>query len=75
VKKALRAEHGVALSGEVYARPLHHEPVFAELPHPPHPGAQAVCRRHICLPLHSDMSDEEADHVVGSVREVMARHG
>ena len=75
VKAALRADHGVAMSGEVYARPLHAEPVFADLSHPALPGAEDVCRRHVCLPLHSDMTDEEADRVVEAVEEVIARHG
>ena len=74
LKKDLRAGHGVALSGEVYARPLHLEPVFSTLPHPDLAGAEAVCRRHVCLPLHSDMTDDEADHVVASVKAVVDDH-
>jgi dTDP-4-amino-4,6-dideoxygalactose transaminase len=67
-KTTMSERHGVRLSGEVYARPLHTEPVFAELPRGPLPVAEDVCRRHICLPLHSDMTDHEADHVVEAVR-------
>lgn len=73
LKVAMRDGHGVALSGEVYARPLHHEPVFAEVPHGPLPGAEAVCARHICLPVHSDMTDDEADAVLDALRACLPR--
>jgi perosamine synthetase len=72
VKQALKEEHGVSLSGEVYASPLHQQPVFAGL----HDGAltvaEDVCRRHVCLPIHSDMTRDEAAHVLASVRVVLA---
>jgi dTDP-4-amino-4,6-dideoxygalactose transaminase len=75
LKATLRVDHGVMLSGEVYARPLHAEPVFTGLTHPALPGAEEVCRRHVCLPLHSDMTDEEADHVIDAVRATVDSHG
>jgi perosamine synthetase len=71
VKHRLRQEFGVALSGEVYATPLHLEPVFAELSHGPLPGAEDLCARHVCLPVHSDMTPAEADRVVDAVRHVV----
>lgn len=67
LRKMLRDEHGVALSGEVYARPLHHEPVFAEVPHGDLAVAEDVCARHVCLPVHSDMTDGEAGIVVDAL--------
>ena len=67
LKKRLAEEHGVGLSGEVYARPLHHEPVFADVAHGPLPVAEEVCARHVCLPLHSDMTDDEADTVLDAL--------
>ncbi len=73
-KQALR-ERGVSPSGEVYATPLHHEPVFAGVDHGPLPVAEDVCARQVCLPLHSDMTDEEAMFVVSSVTEVLGHHG
>jgi dTDP-4-amino-4,6-dideoxygalactose transaminase len=63
LKAALR-ERGVGLSGEVYARPLHHEPVFGDLPHGDLSGAEDVCRRQICLPVYSDMVEKEAVYVL-----------
>ena len=63
VKEALR-RRGVSPSGEVYATPLHLEPVFAHLGPDCFPVAEDVCRRHLCLPIHSDMTDDEAGRVV-----------
>ena len=34
--------------------------------------ADDVCARHICLPVHSDMTDAEADYVVESLASVLA---
>lgn len=75
LKKRLAREQGVALSGEVYATPLHREPVFAHLATGPLPVAEDVCGRHVCLPVHSDMTAAEADHVVGSLAAVLGTDG
>ncbi|MDQ1521184.1 MAG: perosamine synthetase [Actinomycetota bacterium] len=75
LKRELRERHAVSLSGEVYARPLHREPVFAHLAHGPLPVAEDVCARQICLPVHSDMTAEEAQYVATSLTEVLARVG
>ncbi len=66
------SEQGVSLSGEVYASPLHHQPIFADLDRNSFPVAEDVCARHICLPVHSDMTDDEADYVVESLASVLA---
>jgi perosamine synthetase len=71
LKRALKEEHGVSLSGEVYASPLHHQPVFAGLHEGALPVAEDVCRRHVCLPIHSDMTRDEAEHVLASLRAVL----
>jgi perosamine synthetase len=73
LKKALREDFGVSLSGEVYATPLHREPVFAEFATAAYPTADDVCARQICLPVHSDMSDSEVDRVVEAVSAAMMR--
>jgi dTDP-4-amino-4,6-dideoxygalactose transaminase len=72
LKQRLRDDHGVGMSGEVYARPLHHEPVFSEVAHGPLPVAEDVCARHVCLPLHSDMTDDEASAVTTAIGSVLA---
>jgi dTDP-4-amino-4,6-dideoxygalactose transaminase len=71
IKKKLLDEHGIGLSGEVYAHPLHKQPVFADWIAGSFPVADDVCARHICLPLHSDMSDEEAAWVIEGLRAVI----
>ena len=69
-KRRLRTDLGVSLSGEVYATPLHRQPVFAEISQGDFPVADDVCLRHVCLPVHSDMSEAEARRVAAAVREV-----
>jgi dTDP-4-amino-4,6-dideoxygalactose transaminase len=73
VKKVLKEDHGVSLSGEVYAVPLHRQPVFAAVAHGPLPVADDVCARQICLPIHSDMTGDEASYVVDSLRAVLSQ--
>jgi perosamine synthetase len=72
LKRELSEQTGVSLSGEVYASPLHRQPIFADLNERSFPVADDVCARHICLPVHSDMTDDEADYVVGSLVSVLA---
>jgi perosamine synthetase len=67
VKQHCRDEYGVALSGEVYARPLYREPVFVDLTTAPLDGAEDICARHICLPILSDMRDDEVDLTIQAV--------
>jgi perosamine synthetase len=75
-KARMRDDFDVVCSGEVYATPLHHEPVFAAIDTAPGPGALAgaedVCARHVCLPVHSDMTDAEADQVAAAALAVAA---
>jgi dTDP-4-amino-4,6-dideoxygalactose transaminase len=63
LKRSMRERHGVSMSGEVYATPLHCEPIFAPYADRQFPVAEDVCRRQICLPIHSDMSADEATYV------------
>jgi len=64
LKQALRERHSVGMSGEVYAGPLHRQPVFAGRPHGPLPVSEDLCARHVCLPIHNDMADSEAEQVI-----------
>ncbi|HET9732833.1 MAG TPA: DegT/DnrJ/EryC1/StrS family aminotransferase [Acidimicrobiales bacterium] len=66
LKKVLREEYDVSLSGEVYATPLHLQSVLAPYATGPLPVAEDVCARQVCLPVHSDMTDAEVDHVVSA---------
>ena len=72
LKRTLREEHNVGLSGEVYASPLHKQPIFASLPSGPLPTSEDLCARHICLPIHNDMLDSEAEQVLGGLHQVLA---
>jgi len=65
--KARLKDRGINLSGEVYDTPLHLQPVFANVEHDPLPGAEHFCARHICLPVHSDMTDDEVDRVLAAL--------
>jgi len=71
LKKVLREEHGVGMSGEVYAGPLHRQPIFAGLPAGPLPVSEDLCARHVCLPVHNDMADTEAEQVIDGLRTVL----
>lgn len=65
-------ERGVSLSGGVYDIPVHLQPVYQELrPGLSLPQSEAACARHICLPLFYTMTDEQADHVIASVRDLL----
>jgi perosamine synthetase len=74
-KRALLERHGVSASGEVYAKPLHDQPVFTGIVHQPLPVTDDVCARHVCLPIHSDMTEAEASYVIHSVIEVLDHRG
>ena len=67
LKKVLKEQHGVSLSGEVYEVPLHQQPVFDRYAGGGLPVAEDVCARHVCLPVHSDMSGAEVEHVLGAL--------
>jgi dTDP-4-amino-4,6-dideoxygalactose transaminase len=72
LKRTLREAHGVALSGEVYAAPLHRHPIFHDLAGAGFPVADDVCARQVCLPVHSDMTASEAERVVDGLRVALA---
>lgn len=67
LKKLLREKYGISLSGEVYETPLHEQPVFAKYRDRDLPVANEVCARHICLPVYSNMTLDEASYVVESL--------
>ncbi len=69
-RRRLATEHQVRLAGEVYDLPLHRQPVFAEFAGPSLPVAEDLCARHVCLPVHSDMTVNEVDQVITAVSAV-----
>ncbi len=72
LKKRLREEFDVSLSGEVYEVPLHQQPVFAPWANGPLPGSEELCARHVCLPVSAVMTPEQRTHVVNALRAVMS---
>ncbi|MFD9127951.1 DegT/DnrJ/EryC1/StrS family aminotransferase [Kitasatospora sp. NPDC059571] len=72
-KRACADDFGVRLSGEVYDLPLHRQPVFAEYRDAELPVSEDVCARQVCLPVHSDMTGDEADRVIEAVSAVHHR--
>ncbi len=75
LKQELREHHRVSLSGEVYAKPLHQQPILAAFADGPLPVAEAVCRSHACLPVFSDMTDAQADRVVEALAQAVRAPG
>jgi perosamine synthetase len=75
LKRELAERHRVRLAGEVYDLPLHLQPVLRRFAGGPLPVAEDLCARHICLPVHSDMTDDEADEVIGALAEAWSAGG
>jgi dTDP-4-amino-4,6-dideoxygalactose transaminase len=71
VKRRLCEEYKVSLSGEVYELPLHRNPVFADLGRGDLRAAEAVCSRHICLPVFASMTADQAGRVVEALSQVV----
>ena len=81
LKKAMREEHGVALTGEVYTDLCHTEPVWdryrydgtrrepGESPseRTDFPGAEVIAARHICLPVYPGLSEDDLGYVLESL--------
>ncbi|MGW3040354.1 DegT/DnrJ/EryC1/StrS family aminotransferase [Kitasatospora sp. NPDC001159] len=72
-KRAVAQEYGVRLSGEVYDLPLHLQPVLEPYRGGPLPAAEDVCARQVCLPVHSDMTEDEVELVIEAVSAVHRR--
>lgn len=72
-KRAVAEEYGVRLSGEVYDLPLHLQPVLAPYRREALPVAEDVCARQVCLPVHSDMTEDETEQVIEAVSAVHRR--
>jgi dTDP-4-amino-4,6-dideoxygalactose transaminase len=64
----LRAEYGVSLAGEVYEDPIQKQPVFERYADAPLPISEEVCARHVCLPVFSGMTDDQAHQVIDALK-------
>jgi perosamine synthetase len=75
--KWLKEKYGVRLGGYVYEAPLHSQPIFERYVDAPssYPIADDLCTRHISLPIYPQMTDEEAQYVVGSIKKSVRELG
>ena len=64
LKAALKERFQITLSGEVYETPLHQQPVFEAFARRQLPCAERFCAQHVCLPVHSDMTEREVERVL-----------
>ncbi|MFE9422572.1 DegT/DnrJ/EryC1/StrS family aminotransferase [Kitasatospora sp. NPDC006697] len=72
LKARLRAEHGVALAGEVYDLLLSDQPYFtAGFAGREFPRAREFADRHACLPLYPELTAGEQDRVIRALHEVL----
>ena len=71
LKTRLREKYGIALAGEVYEQPLHRQPIFKGYARHPLPASETVCGSHICLPIFSGMTDDQASYIVEALRSVL----
>jgi dTDP-4-amino-4,6-dideoxygalactose transaminase len=74
-RKALKAElkegYGVSLAGEVYEDPIQRQPIFAQYDDGSLKVSEDVCARHICLPVFSTMTDEQAHQVIDALKRTL----
>ncbi len=72
VKRRMREDYDIGLSGEVYDTPCHQQPVFEAYNDGPLPGAEDICRRHVCLPISATMTTDDARYVIDSLAATLA---
>jgi perosamine synthetase len=69
----LKQNHQVSLGGFVYELPLHVQPAFRAFSGGPLPGADNLCRRHICPPIYPELTDDQAEYVAEAIYTEMAQ--
>jgi len=73
IKKKLK-EKGVFCGSEVYSIPIHLQPIYKKLfgtKINDFPYAEDICERMICLPLTTQMTENDRKYVIDSLKEVM----
>ena len=67
VKQELE-ESGIELQGEIYAIPLHKQPIANKLGwDEDFPNADDICSRHLCLPIYPDLKERELHYVISKL--------
>jgi perosamine synthetase len=72
LKATLRERFGVSLSGEVYEIPIHKQPIFERYASYALPVSEDLCRRHLCLPVFSGMTEAQAHQVIEALRATLS---
>lgn len=66
------AARGIGLSGEIFASPLHWQPIFQDrFAGIRLPNAERVCAQHICLPISPDLNEEDVGRVAVALLDVV----
>lgn len=73
LKKTLREEFEVGLSGEVYETPCHQQPIFQGCAGSHLAKSEEICARHVCLPVSAKMTSDDALYVVSSVEAALTK--
>jgi perosamine synthetase len=63
----------IALPGNVYDVPLHRQPVWPREQRD-YPQATSFCDEHLCLPLYTDMTDDDIYYVVHTFLSALRSH-
>lgn len=76
LKDIMKNKYGITLSSEVYERPCHKEPVFADEVNilnrtEAFPQSDEIANHHICLPIYPGLSNESIKHIVFSLEKAM----
>lgn len=74
VRKRMHEEHGIEV-GSLYSPPCHLMPVFRNAfgtGPGDHPVAEAVLPRQVCLPMHAQITQDEAQRSVEALSQVVA---
>lgn len=66
--KTKLGEKEIRLGGEVYQTPCHKQPVFKTHSNDNLPNTDQFCNNHICLPISANMTDNEVEHVIDSIK-------
>lgn len=63
-------KHGVG-AGAFYPVPLHLQKAFSDLGYKEGdlPVAESVCKRSVCLPVFPELTEEETDYVIATIKE------
>jgi len=71
LKAQLKQDYGVSLAGEVYEDPIQRQPIFEQYDDGSLKVSEDLCARHICLPVFSTMTDEQAHQVVDALKRTL----